>query len=347
VPAKINVFRMIGAIMLAGSQFTGAIANEVQPMTSADIPGISTGKWVLVIHGGGSSNAVTPERETAITSGLKESLTAGSKVLGEGGTALDAVEAAVRVLENDITFNAGRGAKMTIDGGFELDASIMCGRTLRSGGVAIVRTVANPVSLARAVMDRTNHLLLGGDGAEAFAKSIGIPVVDQSYFFNQRAFDSNNATRVEQGLEPLPNPAMEFSRGTVGAVAMDSFGNVAAATSTGGRTGKMNGRIGDSPIVGAGNYARNDVGAISCTGYGEEFIRHQAAFQTVLRARVQGISLESAVDHVLNEELPTSAGGMIGVTPSGDIVMRFTTKNMSRGYVTSDGKTEVAIRAAD
>jgi len=321
--------------------------NEDEKMAITNIEGRSKHKWVLVIHGGaGAATLLTEEREASLLAGLTAALGVGSQKLRDGGTALDAVEATVRVLEDDSMFNAGRGAKMTLDGKFELDASMMCGRTLSAGAVAGVRSVANPITLAREVMTHTEHVLLCSEGADAFARSRGIPAVGQDYFFDQRAFDSNNANRVKKGLPPLLNPAKEFSRGTVGAVALDRHGDLAAATSTGGVTGKMAGRLGDSPIIGAGTYARNDAGAISCTGQGEEFIRHAAAFQSIMLVRYSDQTLQKAIDTVLQKEITGGTGGMIGVTPDGQIVFSFTTEIMSRGYATSDGEMKAMIREA-
>lgn len=305
--------------------------------------------WAIAIHGGAGSGGdeLKPHRSAAYHAGLRRALAAGTAILGEGGSALDAVEEAVRTLENDPLFNAGRGAVMTIDGTFELDASIMDGSNLRTGAVAGIRTASNPVSVARRVMERTEHVLLVGPPADRFAVEQGFGSVTPEYFFTPRYFEAVQQRRAELGLPPLDNPARRPSEGTVGAVARDIHGNLAAATSTGGRSGKMSGRVGDSPIAGAGNYAENGVAAISATGIGEQFIRHSAAAQVAWFVKHAGLTLEQAADKVMFEILQPNDGGMIVLGPQGPPVFRFSTAAMSRGMADPSGQVMTQLGPAE
>ncbi len=301
--------------------------------------GASVG-WAIAIHGGAGSGGdeLKPHRSAAYHAGLRRALAAGTAVLGEGGAALDAVEEAVRMLENDPLFNAGRGAVMTIEGTFELDASIMDGSNLRTGAVASIRTASNPISVARRVMEQTDHVLLVGPPAERFAVDQGFGSVTPEYFFTPRYFEAVQQRRAELGLPPLENPARRPSEGTVGAVARDVHGNLAAATSTGGRSGKLSGRVGDSPIAGAGTYAENGVVAISATGIGEQFIRHSAAAQVAWFVKHAGLTIEQATRKVMFEILKPNDGGMIALGPEGPPVFQFSTAAMSRGLADSSGQ---------
>lgn len=305
----------------------------------------SVGNWAIAVHAGAGrvDFKPTPEQEAVYHAGLARALVAGRVVLAEGGSAVDAVEEMVLALENEPLFNAGRGSVMTIDGTFELDASIMDGSNLKTGGVCGLRYSSNPVSVARAVMDYTDHVLLGGPAAEAFAVAQGFGTVTQEYFFTERRFEAVQKRRQTQGLPPLPHPAKRLSEGTVGAVARDRHGNLAAATSTGGRNGKMSGRIGDSPIAGAGNYAENGAAAVSGTGVGEQFVRHSAAAQVAWFVKHTGMSLHAATEYVLNKVLTPGDGGMIAIGPSGPPVMLFTTESMARGYADASGALETAL----
>jgi L-asparaginase / beta-aspartyl-peptidase len=301
--------------------------------------------WAIAVHGG--AGAITPklsaEKEAVYHAALERALATGRAILAEGGSAVDAVEETVRVLENEPLFNAGRGAVMTIEGTFELDASIMDGSNLKTGGVAGIKVASNPISVARAVMDQTDHVLMAGAAADAFAVANGFGTVSQEYFFTQSRFDALQKRRQKLGLPPLEHPAKRHSEGTVGAVARDEAGNLAAATSTGGRVGKLVGRIGDSPIAGAGNYAANGVAAISGTGIGEEFIRHSAAAQVAWFVKHSGLPLQAATDKVLNEVLKVGDGGMIAIGPDGPPVLRFTTESMTRGFADSTGTLRTMI----
>jgi beta-aspartyl-peptidase (threonine type) len=315
------------------------------PQVATAAAGVATAGWALAIHGGAGTGEklMTPHLEAAYNAGLQRSLAAGAVVLSDGGSAVDAVEAAVRVLEDDPLFNAGRGAVMTIDGTFELDASIMDGSNLEIGGVAGLRQTSNPISVARRVMDQTDHVLLIGPAADRFAIDQGFGTVTQEYFFTPRHFEAIQKRRAELNLPPLPNPAKRASEGTVGAVARDSRGNLAAATSTGGRTGKMSGRVGDSPIAGAGTYAENKVVAVSATGIGEQFIRHSAAAQIAWFVKHAGMTIDAATQKVMFEILSPGDGGLIAIGPSGPPIIKFSTPAMSRGTIDASGQTMTSI----
>ena len=313
-------------------------------------------KYVLVIHGGAGSlkpGMVSAEREKAYNKGLQNALDAGEKILEKGGTALDAVEAAIKVLEDDSLFNAGRGAVFTSEGKNELDASIMDGRTLKAGAVAGVTTVRNPITAARAVMEKSPHVLMAGKGAEKFAQEKGCTIVSPSYFRTEEQYRSlQNVKRSEaekrsdKGKGMLAQPEnRDWKYGTVGAVALDMSGNLAAGTSTGGMTNKSFGRIGDSPIIGAGTYADNKTAAISCTGWGEYFIRLVMAKSICDRVELAGMSLEEAAGEMMMHKLPELGGdgGMIGLDRKGNIVSYFNTAGMFRAYVKSNGDSEVRM----
>jgi beta-aspartyl-peptidase (threonine type) len=283
--------------------------------------------YALAIHGGAGALPPRPlssEREQAFHQGLAQALSAGQAVLERAGSALDAVEAAVTVLEDDALFNAAHGAVLTLDGTAELDAAIMDGDTLRAGAVAAVRTVRNPVQLARRVLEDTSDVLLVGEGAERFAEQTGLTRVPNDYFITPDR---------RQQLETLD----ELPFGTVGAVARDSAGRLAAATSTGGMNGKRPGRVGDSPVIGAGTYADNQVCAVSTTGHGEWFLRTVQAYDIVARMRYGGASLEQAVTASIEQRLPRlgASGGLIAVEPGGAVVIRYNTPAMFRASVRS------------
>lgn len=300
--------------------------------------------YAIAIHGGAGAmprDRLTPEAQQQLRAGLQSALDAGYAVLERGGSSLDAVTAAVRVLEDDPQFNAGRGAVLTRDGAVELDASIMDGRSLRAGAVASVRHVRNPIELARLVMERSRHVLLVGSGAEEFALEHGLTLVANDYFRTEertRELESVRAGKRVSELIPVPG-------GTVGAVALDREGNLAAATSTGGMTDKRHGRVGDSPIIGAGTYARNGVCAVSATGHGEAFIRAVAAYHVCLSVELRGLSLEQAVREVLHERIGAlgAQGGIIAIDAQGNAVLEFTAEGMFRGCRDSRGRNEVAL----
>jgi L-asparaginase / beta-aspartyl-peptidase len=297
----------------------------------------------LAIHGGAGpipAQALTPERDKQFRAALRSSLDSGYRVLETGGTSLDAVTTAVRILENDPLFNAGRGAALTRDGAAELDAAVMEGKSQRAGAVASVRHVRNPVDLARRVMEKSRHVLLVGPGAEEFALEEGLELVPNSYFRTaERLQQLENEQRGARVSDLIP------SHGTVGAVALDDNGDLAAATSTGGMTNKRQGRVGDSPIIGAGTYAKNGACAVSATGHGEYFIRAVAAYHICAAVEYRGLSLEDAAREMLHGILRRlgGLGGIIGIDSGGHIVMDFSTQGMFRGARDSRGRDELAI----
>lgn len=317
-------------------------------------------KYVLVIHGGAGTiqkSQMTPDMEKAYRAGLEKALAEGESILKRGGSALDAVEAAVRVLEDDPLFNAGKGAVFTNEGKNELDAAIMDGQSLKAGSVAGVTTIRNPIAAARAVMDKSQHVMMAGRGAEQFAKEQGLEIVDPSYFRTdarwkglQRALrqDSLNAAAKDtsrKGTNVKQPENRDDKYGTVGAVALDRHGNLAAATSTGGMTNKRFGRIGDAPIIGAGTYANNATGAFSGTGWGEYYIRLVLAKSISDMMEYGKRSLKEASDEMVMVKLPKLGGdgGLIAVDRNGNIAMPFCTEGMFRGYIKSSGEKEVKI----
>jgi beta-aspartyl-peptidase (threonine type) len=302
--------------------------------------------WKLVIHGGAGvieKAKMTPEKDRAIRAALDKSLQAGSAILASGGTALDAVEASVRVLEDDPNFNAGKGAVFTWEGTNELDASIMDGRTRAAGAVTGVSTTRNPISLARAVMEKSKHVFLSDDGADQFAREQGLQQVPPEYF----ATPERRRQLEEMKANNLSALEVEYKYGTVGAVALDTHGHVAAATSTGGMTGKRWGRIGDSPIIGAGTYADDRACAVSATGWGEFFIRVGVTHEICARVRLRGVTAQQAADAVMAEVKALGGdGGVIAVTPKGEMVYSFNTPGMYRGKASAAGRS-VALYSED
>ncbi|TPG15501.1 isoaspartyl peptidase/L-asparaginase family protein [Sphingomonas oligophenolica] len=300
-------------------------------------------RWTLAIHGGAGQmtrDTVSAQADAGTRAGLATALDAGAAVLEAGGSAIDAVEAAVRVLEDDPHFNAGRGAVLTFDGTNELDAAIMDGRTRAAGAVAATHATRNPVSLARAVMDRSPHVFLVGKGADAFSVEHGVEQASPDWF----ATDERRAHLAE--LKAAGDDAfdVDMKYGTVGAVACDTHGHVAAATSTGGVTGKRWGRVGDSPVIGAGTYADDRGAAVSATGAGEYFLRVGVAADIAARVRLIGESLQVAADTVMAEVTALGGtGGVIVTGPTGEAVFRFTTPGMNRGVRSSDGTNRIAI----
>ena len=269
---------------------------------------------------------------------LDAALTLGKGVLDKGGTSLDAVEQVIRLMEDDPIFNAGKGAVFNSAGGHELDASIMDGRTKACGAIAGAKTVKNPISLARLVMTKTRHVLLTADGADRFAEEMGVERVDQKYFWTQRQYDNWQKARAKQDAADA-----EKKKGTVGCVALDRHGNLAAGTSTGGLTNKKYGRVGDSPIIGAGTYADNETCGVSCTGTGEEFIRNAISFDVSARMKYQRVPLEEAVKQVIHHVLKPDVGGLIALGRDGTIVTDFNTDGLSRASADSSGRCEVRL----
>ncbi len=317
-----------------------------------------TEKVVLVIHGGAGTilrSQMTPEREKAYQQALTEALQKGYDILKNGGTALDATEAVVRYLEDNPLFNAGKGAVFTNEGKNELDAAIMDGKTLKAGSVAGLTVVRNPITLARAVMEKSPHVMMIGGGAEKFAREQKLEIVDPKYFWTEdrwrglqraRRDDSLKAIQEKSGKTSLLQPENRDDKyGTVGAVALDKSGNLAAATSTGGMTNKKYGRVGDVPIIGAGTYANNSTCAISCTGWGEFFIRLVVAKSISDLMEYKGMGVQEAADKLVMKDLPAlkGDGGLIALDRNGKFSMPFCTDGMYRGYITESGKITVAI----
>lgn len=297
--------------------------------------------YAIAIHGGaGTIPRTTPQAEQdAYRASLERALRLGLDLLAAGGSSLDAVEQTLRFLEDDPLFNAGIGAVFNREGQVELDASIMDGSSLACGAVGAVKTVRNPISLARLVMERTPHVLLVAEGAERFAETAGIERVGQDTFFTERRY-----AELQQALKQPEQRAEPVARegGTVGAVALDRRGNLAAGTSTGGLTAKLPGRLGDSPLIGAGTYADNRTCAISCTGSGEQFIRHAVAHSISAAMEQRQLSLQQAAEQVL-QKLRKDDGGLIGVSHDGSIALLFNTSGMYRGAADSTGRFEVRV----
>jgi len=307
-------------------------------------------KFTIAVHGGAgtiSKKSMTPEKEAAYFKALNEAIDAGYRILEKKGSALDAVKAAVIELENNILFNAGKGSVFTNTETHEMDASIMDGKDLSAGAVAAVKNIRNPVELAYSVMKKSEHVFLIGNGAEEFAKQNGIAFEPDEYFYSEfRHKQLQNAKRAnETALDHDITINDDKKFGTVGAVACDAKGNLAAATSTGGMTNKQFGRVGDSPIIGIGTYANNKTCAISCTGHGEPFIKAVAAYDVSCLMEYKGFSLEKAMNKVTMKKLVKidGEGGMIGVDANGNASLIFNSKGMYRGMRNSDGKSKVEI----
>ncbi|MEE4196010.1 MAG: isoaspartyl peptidase/L-asparaginase [Bacteroidales bacterium] len=293
-------------------------------------------EYVIVIHGGAgnaSTKDINEERQQEYKEKLGEALAIGEKILAEGGTSIEAIEKAINYLEDCPLFNAGKGAVFTHEGTNEMDASIMDGSNLNAGAVAGVGDIKNPISAAIQVMNNSEHVMLAGKGASDFARAQGIEIVDSSYF------------HVQDRWESLQRILKAEKHGTVGCVALDKQGNLAAGTSTGGRTNKKFGRIGDSPIIGAGNYANNNTCAISATGHGEYFIRYTVAHDISALMEYKNLSLEEASNIVIHQKLVKAGGdgGIIAVDREGNIAMPFNTNMMFRAYSKSSGEREIAI----
>ena len=309
-------------------------------------------KFSIAIHGGTGTilkENMTSNLETSYLKGLQTALDAGNTILEKGGEALMAVKAAVTELENNILFNAGRGSVFTKTGIHEMDASIMDGKSLKAGAVATVKNIKNPVKLAHLIMQKSEHVFMSGAGAEEFARQHGIIFEQDEYFFSQFRYDQwqaikdSDETALDHNI--IPGITNEKKFGTVGAVACDVNGNLAAATSTGGMTNKQFGRIGDSPIIGAGTYANNKTCAISCTGHGEPLIRSVTAYDVSCLMEYKNLSLEEAMKIVVHDKLLkiNGEGGMIGVDALGNISIQFNSDGMYRGFKSNDGNTGIAI----
>ena len=294
------------------------------------------GKFTIVIHGGaGTIDKTIPDSvKQAYLNSLKEALKIGKDILEKGGTSMDAVEKVIEYFEINPLFNAGIGSVYTADGTHEMDASIMDGKDLSCGAVAGLQHVPHPISLARLVMEKTQHVLLAYDGAEKFAEKMGIKLVPQTYFDSPERFKQwqEYKKKLEAG-----------KHGTVGCVALDIHGDLAAGTSTGGMTGKLPGRIGDSPLIGDGTYANNKTCAVSCTGWGEKFIKHTVAYNVSALMEYKRMTLKQAAENVIYKQLQTDDGGLIAVDRKGNYTAPFNSSGMFRGVATSSGKFEVNI----
>jgi beta-aspartyl-peptidase (threonine type) len=333
---KIKTFFLI-LLIAFGTAFCGRQGNSRPSLVP---PKVGDGGFVLVIHGGAGTilkENLSDELEQQIKSKLQDALLVGSKILKNGGSSLDAVTETICVLEDSPLFNAGKGAVFTAEGVNEMDASIMDGRNLNAGAVTGVRSIKNPIRAARAVMENSPHVLLSGAGADTFALHQGLTIVEPDYFFTERRWESYQKVKAkkEEGEK----------HGTVGAVALDKHGNLAAATSTGGMTYKMKGRVGDSPIIGAGTYADNNSCAVSATGHGEFFMRNVVAYDISALIKYKGLSLKEAAEEVIQKKLKALGGdgGIIAVDKDGNFSMTFNTAGMYRAFITSDGETGVLI----
>lgn len=306
------------------------------------------GKYAIAIHGGAGTilkSTMTAEKELAYTKALQDAINSGEAILKKNGSSLDAVETAIRSLEDNPLFNAGRGAVFTNDGKNEMDASIMNGSDLSAGAVAGVTHIKNPISLARAVKEKSDHVLLTGAGAMEFAKKINAEFADDAYFFVQMRYDQLEAAKKEGKMTLDHTEDKEKKFGTVGAVALDVHGNLAAGTSTGGMTNKKFGRVGDSPIIGAGTYANNKTCAISCTGHGEFFIKAVVAYDISCLMEYKGLSLKEACDVVVMDKLVKigGEGGLIAIDAKGNIELPFNSEGMYRASKKSDEEMFVGI----
>ncbi|GFZ90548.1 isoaspartyl peptidase/L-asparaginase [Aquaticitalea lipolytica] len=302
----------------------------------------------IAIHGGAGTlvkGLMTPELEAEYKAALQNALTQGYAVLEKGASALDAVEVAVRLLEDSTLFNAGKGSVFTAEGTHEMDAAIMNGENLKAGAVSLITGIKNPVSLARDIMDKSYHVFLAGEGAMQFAKSSGYTIESPDYFYDEVRYKQWQGIKDSDNFQLDHSVKKDGKFGTVGAVACDQKGNIAAATSTGGMTNKKWGRVGDSPMIGAGTYANNNTCAVSCTGSGEYFIRGVVAYDVSCLMEHKGMSVEEASNEVINNRILKiqGDGGLIAIDTKGNIAMPFNTEGMYRACKTSNGKEVIAI----
>ncbi len=350
-----SVFLLFAAFFLPNA----TVAQKGGAAGVAQLQGPQNPRLGFVIHGGAGvikKGSLTPEQEKEFRDKLEEALTAGYKALQAGKSALDAVEIAIRIMEDSPLFNAGKGAVFTNDGKNELDASIMNGKNLAAGAVAGLRRVKNPISLARAVMEKSPHVMMIGDGAEKFAAEQKIELVDPKYFWTQHRWDALQKILNEEKAKEVQGPKSKIQSqltselpqnrfGTVGAVALDKDGNLAAGTSTGGMTNKKYGRVGDAPIIGAGTYANNATCAVSATGWGEYFIRLTVARDIASMMEYTAAPVQTAADRVIKTKLQNLGGdgGVIALDKYGFIGISFNSEGMYRAYVDRDGKPVVQI----
>ncbi|MFZ1704161.1 MAG: isoaspartyl peptidase/L-asparaginase [Saprospiraceae bacterium] len=313
---------------------------------SKDNSKVKIPEYALVIHGGAGvieRGSLSKQLEESYHKSLEEALLVGENILKAGGSSIDAVEAVIVLLENDSLFNAGKGAVFTFDGKNELDASIMEGREMKAGAVASLTNIKNPITAARAVMEKSPHVLLVREGAEQFAREQKCELVDPSYFYTEKRW-SELQTEKAKNVDSVPQAGDNKKMGTVGCVALDKFGDIVAGTSTGGMTNKRYGRVGDSPIIGAGTYADNNTCGVSCTGHGEFFIRYSVAKDVAALMEYKDWSLEKAAKYVVFQKLVAvgGEGGLVAIDNKGNIIMPFNTSGMYRGYCLP-GKLETYI----
>ncbi len=328
---RVGAVPLLVFLVIAGCD----LGDEVEGMPAPE----RTAEFGLVVHGGAGTitrESLTPELEEQYHSALEEALRAGHDILEQGGSALDAVSAAVVVLEDEPLFNAGRGAVFTAEGTNELDAAIMDGRTLDAGAVGGVKRIRNPIELARLVMDESPHVFMVGEGAETFGRQFDVVEVDEDYFYTEARWEALQRALENDGTSSAPSSADEGRMlGTVGAAALDRDGNLAAATSTGGMTAKRFGRVGDVPVIGAGTYANNASCALSATGHGEYFIRNVVSYDICARMLYTGATLEEAADAVIHGVLVEQGGtgGVVAIDASGNIALTMNTPGMYRGHM--------------
>jgi len=325
---KIFLLLIMPSLLLSGCYYGNLSEDDDRP------------DYVVAIHGGAGwilKENISEEKEAAATAKLNEALEAAEKVLQNGGHAVEAVEAAINILENDPLFNAGKGAVLTAEGTAELDASIMNGEDQNAGAIAGVKHIKNPISAARLVMQKSKHVMLAGEGADNYAADNGLDTVPNAYFITEARAANYNKNH--------PDKAPVHKYGTVGCVALDSKGNLAAGTSTGGMSDKEYGRIGDSPIIGAGTYAHNETVAVSATGHGEWFIRHAVAHDIHAMVEYNRWTVERAADFIIHRKFKyyDVNGGVIVLGKSGNVAMPFNTPGMYRGYLKSTGEREVKL----
>ena len=351
------------AFLALACAFSSAALAQSAP-TSASQPASAPHKWALVLHGGAGvieRSSMSPEAEANYRAGIKDALTAAADVLDKGGSSLDAVETAIKLLEDNPLFNAGRGAVFAADGTNQLDAAIMDGETMRAGAVADVQRTRHPISLARAVMEQSPHVMLIGSGADEFAAHVHLEQVAPSFFFTERRWQELVRQLEKDGSPIPPRPAgapappaktggaLErpdtHRYGTVGVVALDRRGNTAAGTSTGGITAKRWNRVGDSPIIGAGTYASNRSCAVSATGTGEYFIRLTVARTICALVQYKGMSLQEAADEVVQKDLSAihGDGGVVALTPDGQLAWSFNTPGMFRAKIKEGGTPQISV----
>ncbi|PWH84049.1 beta-aspartyl-peptidase [Algibacter marinivivus] len=328
--------------------------NESNPETESIQTNPQKAEFSIIIHGGAGSirrDNMSEAREAMYRQKLEEAIRVGHNILKNGGTSLDAVQSTINILEDSSLFNAGKGAVFTHEGTNEHDASIMDGKTLNAGASAGTKTVKNPINLARAVMDKSPHVLLSRDGAETFAKEQGLEIVDPSYFSTEKKLKSLERVKTSEKnkVASFYDADLQNSKfGTVGCAALDKHGNLAAGTSTGGMTNKRWGRIGDSPIIGAGTYANNNTCAVSSTGWGEFFIRGMVAYDISALMEYKGLSLEEAAKEVIQNKLPNigdqgAKGGIVAIDKDGNMAMEFNTQGMFRATMNDKGELYVGM----